>query len=160
MCELVKDRPLCIVGTYCYAEYVHKTQLHTAQHFWCANRLLFVYVANYNPDSTTYTYPSNTTVQYIRKPSCISYEAIVSRCKKKNTQLYIFCLYNSERPEDALTLAETCRRSKGFFCTQCIVCWRNTDTRFVSPTTSVTNLFCSHKYAAQLRTSVCFHVAS
>ena len=37
-----------------YAEYVHTTQLHTA-HFWCANRLLFVYVANRNPDSTTYT---------------------------------------------------------------------------------------------------------
>ena len=38
-----------------YAEYVHTTQLHTAQHFWCANRLLFVYVTNCNPDSSTYT---------------------------------------------------------------------------------------------------------
>jgi hypothetical protein len=37
-----------------YAEYLHTTQLHIAQHFWCANRLLFFYVANCNPDTTTY----------------------------------------------------------------------------------------------------------
>jgi hypothetical protein len=81
-----------------YAEYVHTTQLHRAQHIWCANRLLFVYVANCNPDSTTYTKGrihirqtqlyrtlNNLTVARI-KPSSAG-------ARKNNTQLYSFIQY-------------------------------------------------------------------
>ena len=98
-----------------YADYVHTTQLHTAQQFRCANRCLFVYVANCNTYSTTYTkepiHIRHTQLYSALKNLTVatsfgSYQATVSRCKI--IQCTIFSLYNIERPEDDLIRAETC----------------------------------------------------
>jgi hypothetical protein len=93
---------LCAQWGHGYVEYVQTTQLHTAQHFWCANRLLFIYVTNCNPDSTTYTkglihirqtqlYGSlkNLTVARMKSSS--------AGARENNTQLYIFFFYNIAR---------------------------------------------------------------
>ena len=94
-----------------YAEHVHTTQLHTAQHFWCANRLSFVYVANCNPHTKGPTHSRQTQLYSTLENLTVARTkpSSAGARKKNNTQLYIFLLYSTERPEDALMRPETCR---------------------------------------------------